>query len=109
MDVAAEVIGIRLMRAKLLAFAVSSFYCGVAGALFAYAYLGTVEPEAYNLDLSFRILFMIIIGGVGTVLGLVSGQRVHHAAAARAQRDRALSRQHAAPQHPGERASRTSS
>ena len=60
MDVAAEVIGIRLMRAKLLAFAVSSFYCGVAGALYAYAYLGTVEPEAYNLDLSFRILFMII-------------------------------------------------
>jgi branched-chain amino acid transport system permease protein len=73
MDVAAEVIGIRLMRAKLLAFAVSSFYCGIAGALFAYAYLGTVEPEAYNLDLSFRILFMIIIGGVGTVLGAFLG------------------------------------
>src|ERR1700676_3800964 len=73
MDVAAEVIGIRPMRAKLLAFAVSSFYCGVAGALFAYAYLGTVEPEAYNLDLSFRILFMIIIGGVGTVLGSFLG------------------------------------
>src|SRR5690349_10595124 len=51
MDVAAEVIGIRLMRAKLLAFAVSSFYCGIAGALFAFAYLGTVEPEAYSLDL----------------------------------------------------------
>ncbi len=73
MDVAAEVIGIRLMRAKLLAFAVSSFYCGVAGALFAYAFLGTVEPEAYNLDLSFRILFMVIIGGVGTVLGSFLG------------------------------------
>ena len=73
MDVAAEVIGIRLMRAKLLAFAVSSFYCGVAGALFAYAYLGTVEPEAYSLDLLFRILFMIIIGGVGTVLGAFLG------------------------------------
>jgi branched-chain amino acid transport system permease protein len=73
MDVAAEVIGIRPMRAKLLAFAVSSFYCGVAGALFAYAYLGTVEPEAYSLDLSFRILFMIIIGGVGTVLGAFLG------------------------------------
>jgi branched-chain amino acid transport system permease protein len=73
MDVAAEVIGIRPMRAKLLAFAVSSFYCGVAGALFAYAYLGTVEPEAYNLDLSFRILFMIIIGGMGTVLGAFLG------------------------------------
>src|SRR5581483_2348370 len=69
MDIAAEVIGIRPMRAKLYAFAVSSFYCGVAGALFAYSYLGTVEPEAYSLDLSFRILFMIIIGGMGTVLG----------------------------------------
>ena len=73
MDVAAEVIGIRLMRAKLLAFAVSSFYCGVAGALFAYAYLGTVEPEGFNLDLSFRILFMVIIGGVGSVLGSFMG------------------------------------
>jgi branched-chain amino acid transport system permease protein len=73
MDVAAEVIGIRLMRAKLLAFAVSSFYCGVAGALFAYAYLGTVEPEAFSLDLSFRILFMVIIGGVGTILGSFLG------------------------------------
>jgi branched-chain amino acid transport system permease protein len=73
MDVAAEVIGIRLMRAKLIAFAVSSFYCGIAGALFAYAYLGTVEPEAYSLDLSFRILFMVIVGGVGTVLGSFLG------------------------------------
>lgn len=73
MDVAAEVIGIRLMRTKLMAFAVSSFYCGVAGALYAYTYLGTVEPEGFNLDLSFRILFMIIIGGVGTVLGSFLG------------------------------------
>lgn len=73
MDVAAEVIGFRLLRTKLLAFAVSSFYCGVAGALYAFAYLGTVEPEAYNLDLSFRILFMIIIGGVGSVLGSYLG------------------------------------
>ncbi|WP_151448835.1 branched-chain amino acid ABC transporter permease [Lacisediminimonas profundi] len=73
MDVAAEVIGVRLMRTKLLAFAISSFYCGVAGALYAYAYLGTVEPEAYSLDLSFRILFMIIIGGVGSILGSFLG------------------------------------
>jgi branched-chain amino acid transport system permease protein len=73
MDVAAEVIGIRLMPAKLTAFAISSFYAGVAGALYAYMYLGTVEPEAYNLDLSFRILFMIIIGGVGTILGSFLG------------------------------------
>src|SRR5664279_1144254 len=48
MDVAAEVIGIRLLPTKLMAFAISSFYCGVSGALFAYAYLGTVEPEAYS-------------------------------------------------------------
>jgi branched-chain amino acid transport system permease protein len=73
MDVAAEVIGIEPMRTKLSAFAISSFYCGIAGALFAYAYLGTVEPEAYNLDLSFRILFMVIIGGVGTILGSFLG------------------------------------
>src|SRR4029077_6823349 len=73
MDVAAEVIGIRLMPAKLTAFAISSFYCGVAGALFAYAYLGTVEPEAYNLDLSFRILFMVDIGGAGPILGSFLG------------------------------------
>jgi len=73
MDVAAEVIGIRIMQTKLLAFAISSFYCGVAGALYAYAYLGTVEPEAFNLDLSFRILFMVIIGGVGSILGSFLG------------------------------------
>jgi branched-chain amino acid transport system permease protein len=73
MDVAAEVIGIRLMHTKLLAFAVSSFYCGVAGALYAYAYLGTVEPEAYSLDLSFRILFMVIIGGLGSIMGSFLG------------------------------------
>src|SRR5207244_13159439 len=73
MDVAAEVIGIRMMHTKLLAFAISSFYCGVAGALYAFAYLGTVEPEAFNLDLSFRILFMVIIGGAGSILGSFMG------------------------------------
>ncbi len=73
MDVAAEVIGIRLVHTKLMAFAISSFYCGVAGALYAYAYIGTVEPEGFNLDLSFRILFMIIIGGMGSILGSFLG------------------------------------
>jgi branched-chain amino acid transport system permease protein len=73
MDVAAEVIGFRPVRTKLTAFAISSFYCGVAGALYAYAYLGTVEPEAYNLDLSFRILFMVMIGGMGSILGSFLG------------------------------------
>jgi branched-chain amino acid transport system permease protein len=61
------------MRTKLLAFAVSSFYCGVAGALYAFCYLGSVEPDGFSLDLSFRILFMIIIGGVGSIMGSFLG------------------------------------
>ncbi len=73
MDVAAEVTGLPLMRTKLQAFAISSFYCGVGGALFAFAYLQTVEPSAFTIDLSFRILFMVIIGGLGTILGSFLG------------------------------------
>lgn len=73
MDVAAEVIGIPLLRTKLLAFAVSSFYCGMAGALYAFCYLGSVEPDGFSLDLSFKILFMIIVGGVGSILGSFLG------------------------------------
>jgi branched-chain amino acid transport system permease protein len=73
MDVAAEVIGIPLMRTKLMAFAISSFYCGVAGALYAFCYIGTVEPEAFSLDMSFRVLFMIIVGGMGTIMGAFIG------------------------------------
>ena len=69
MDVAAEVIGFHLMKTKLLAFAVSSFYCGLAGVLYAYCYLGAVEPDGFSLELSFKILFMVIIGGVGSILG----------------------------------------
>lgn len=73
MDVAAEAIGINLMRTKLAAFAVSSFYCGVAGALWAYVYLGTVEPQAFDIQRSFEILFMVIIGGLGSILGSFLG------------------------------------
>jgi len=73
MDVAAEVIGIPILTTKLLAFGVSSFYCGVAGALWAFAYLGTVEPQAFDLQRSLQILFMVIIGGLGTVMGAFLG------------------------------------
>ena len=73
MDVAAEVMGLSLLRTKLQAFAISSFYCGVGGALFAFAYLQTVEPSAFTIELSFRILFMIILGGIGTILGSFLG------------------------------------
>jgi branched-chain amino acid transport system permease protein len=73
MDVAAEVMGLSLLRTKLQAFAISSFYCGVGGALFAFAFLKSVEPAAFDINLSFRILFMVIIGGLGTILGSFLG------------------------------------
>src|SRR6202008_899689 len=73
MDIAAEIIGIRPLRTKLLAFAVSSFYCGIAGALWAFIYTGGVEPLAFDIDRSFQILFMVIIGGLGSILGSFLG------------------------------------
>lgn len=69
MDVAAEIIGIRPVYAKLSAFAVSSFMVGIAGALWAFFYLGAWEPDAFNLNMSLQLLFMIIIGGLGSILG----------------------------------------
>ena len=69
MDVAAAVIGIRPMYAKLSAFAVSSFIIGMAGALWAFIYLGSWEPSAFSVDQSFRLLFMVIIGGMGSIMG----------------------------------------
>ncbi|MGO8919262.1 MAG: branched-chain amino acid ABC transporter permease [Stellaceae bacterium] len=73
MDIAAEIIGIRPLQTKLLAFAVSSFYCGIAGAMWAFIYTGGVEPLAFDIDRSFQILFMIIIGGLGSILGSFLG------------------------------------
>jgi branched-chain amino acid transport system permease protein len=73
MDIAAEIIGIRPLHAKLSAFAVSSFYVGVAGALWAFLRLGSWEPLAFDINRSFQILFMIIIGGLGSILGSFLG------------------------------------
>lgn len=74
MDIAAEIIGVPPLRTKLSAFAVSSFYVGVAGAMFFMIYLGAVEPtEAFGIDKSFLVLFMIIIGGLGSILGSFIG------------------------------------
>ena len=73
MDVAAAVIGIRPVYAKLSAFAVSSFIVGVAGALWGFIYLGSWETAAFNVDLSFRLLFMVIIGGMGSIMGSFFG------------------------------------
>lgn len=73
MDVAAAVIGIRPMYAKLSAFAVSSFIIGVAGALWGFVYLSAWEPAAFSVDLSFKLLFMVIIGGMGSIMGSFFG------------------------------------
>ena len=73
MDVAASVIGIRPVYAKLTAFAVSSFFVGMAGALWGFVHLGSWEPAAFNINRSFDLLFMVIIGGLGSIMGSFFG------------------------------------
>jgi branched-chain amino acid transport system permease protein len=73
MDIAAELMGIRLFHTKLVAFAVSSFYCGVAGALMVFLWFGAAEADSFSIDLSFRVLFMVIIGGLGSLIGCYVG------------------------------------
>jgi branched-chain amino acid transport system permease protein len=74
MDIAAEIIGVNPLKAKLSAFAVSSFYVGISGALLFTVYLGAVEVgEAYGIQKSFLVLFMIIIGGLGSIFGSFAG------------------------------------
>ena len=72
-ELAAKVIGVPVLKTKLLAFAVSSFIIGIAGVLWAFAYLRTVEPAGFNLDRSFQILFIIIIGGLASIRGSFIG------------------------------------
>ena len=74
MDIAAELIGIRLLPTKLLAFAISSYYCGVAGAMLVFLSLGSAEVESFDiLNASFPVLFMVIIGGLGSIIGSFFG------------------------------------
>ncbi|MFZ5550500.1 MAG: branched-chain amino acid ABC transporter permease [Pseudomonadota bacterium] len=73
MDVAASVIGIRPVYAKLTAFAVSSFFVGIAGGLWGFVHLGSWEPAAFSIDRSFQLLFMVIIGGLGSIMGSFFG------------------------------------
>lgn len=74
MDIAAELMGIKLLNAKLLAFAVSSFYAGVAGAMMIFFWYGTAEAnDVFTIRLSFNILFMVIIGGLGSLIGSFFG------------------------------------
>jgi len=79
MDIAAELMGIRLLRAKLLAFALSSFYCGVAGAVMMFLWYGGGEAkDAFSINLSFTVLFMVIIGGLGSLVGAFFGAALLH-------------------------------
>jgi branched-chain amino acid transport system permease protein len=73
MDIAAELMGVRLLPTKLLAFAISSFYCGVAGAMMVFLWYGGAEASVFSINQSFLILFMIIIGGLGSLLGAYLG------------------------------------
>ncbi len=74
MDIAAEIIGVNPMKAKMTAFAVSGFFIGVSGALFFSVYLGAVEVgEAFGIQKSFLVLFMVIIGGLGSIFGAFAG------------------------------------
>jgi branched-chain amino acid transport system permease protein len=74
MDIAAELMGIRLLHAKLLSFAVSSFYAGVAGACMMFLWYGGGEAnDLFNINQSFNILFMVIIGGLGSLIGSYYG------------------------------------
>jgi branched-chain amino acid transport system permease protein len=72
-DIAAEIIGIRPLRTKLLAFGISSFFCGIAGAELVFLFLGSAETLAFDINQSFLVLFMIIIGGLGSILGSFLG------------------------------------
>lgn len=73
MDIAAELMGIRLLRTKLMAFAFSSFYCGVAGAMLVFLWYGGSEAETFNINQSFYVLSMVIIGGLGSLIGSFFG------------------------------------
>jgi branched-chain amino acid transport system permease protein len=73
MDIAAEIIGFRPLQTKLSAFAVSSFFIGIAGAMWGFLRLGSWEPLAFDINRSFQILFMVIIGGLGSLLGSFLG------------------------------------
>jgi branched-chain amino acid transport system permease protein len=71
-DIAAEIIGIHLAKYKILAFVVSSFIAGVAGALYAYL-LGLIGPDHFTFGQSVLYIAMIIVGGMGTVVGSIAG------------------------------------
>ena len=73
MDIAAELMGVKPLNAKLSSFAVSSYICGVAGAMMVFFWLGAAEVESFDINHSFEILFMVILGGLGSLIGCFFG------------------------------------
>ncbi len=73
MDIAANVIGISVAKTKLQAFFISTFYCGIAGAMYCYCYIGNLDFMIFNLRRSFLVMFMVIVGGLGSILGSFLG------------------------------------
>ena len=69
---AAQSIGISIMPARLLAFVVSAFFTAIAGALYAH-YLTSFSPNAFYFDLAFRVITMMVVGGMGSVTGSIAG------------------------------------
>ncbi|MFO0753131.1 MAG: branched-chain amino acid ABC transporter permease [Thermodesulfovibrionales bacterium] len=73
MEVAASVMGISIGRTKLLAFAISSFYCGIAGSLYVNCYMHLLDTKTYSIELAFATVFMVVVGGMGTIMGAFIG------------------------------------
>jgi branched-chain amino acid transport system permease protein len=71
-DIAAEIIGVSLMKYKVMAFTISSFYAGIAGALF-FMVIGFAEPGSFSLLLSIQYIAMVLIGGIATISGSIMG------------------------------------
>lgn len=71
-EVASETMGIDLAKYKTAAFAVSAFYTGIAGGLFAYA-VGHISPDSFSMGVSIDFIAMIVIGGMGSILGSIIG------------------------------------
>lgn len=71
-DVAAETMGVNLVYYKTLSFAISAFYTGVAGGLYAFV-LRFIEPEMFNLVMSVTFLAYIVVGGLGSIMGAITG------------------------------------
>tara|TARA_B100001057_G_scaffold234266_1_gene234597 strand:+ start:555 stop:1652 length:1098 start_codon:yes stop_codon:yes gene_type:complete len=76
LDTAASVVGVPILRTKLSVFFVSSFICGIAGILWGFAYLGAIDATGFSLDKSFQLLFIIIIGGLGSISGSYIGSAI---------------------------------